>query len=134
MEIIRKILGKKYIQEYILRNYRSELRKKALHPRLVQWIATYKCNFKCDHCGTGAGDPLPDELNTKQIIAAIDSLAKIGTYFFSVTGGEPILRDDIFEVLKHAKSKGIAIGLVSNGYATQDYIEKLKDVNCLSLA
>ena len=101
-------------------------RERKLKPQYVQWICTYKCNFKCPHCGTAAGVAREDELKTDEILRAIDSLSELGCKIFSVTGGEPLLRGDIFEVLEHAKNKGMVIGIVTNGYVTEEYEEQLR--------
>lgn len=106
--------------------YLEQWRSRQLKPVYVQWICTYQCNFRCPHCGTAAGVAQPDELKTEEIKGAIDTLGELGCRIFSVTGGEPLLRPDIFEVLAYAKDKGIAIGIVTNGYATEDYIPHLK--------
>jgi len=108
--------------------FATQWRSRALKPQYVQWICTYECNFKCPHCGTAAGEAREDELKTDEILKAIDSLAELGCKIFSVTGGEPLLRKDIFEVLGYAKDKGMTIGIVTNGYATEDYIPQLKKV------
>ena len=94
-------------QEKWTRNYYKKWRNRELVPSYVQWISTYKCNFKCPHCGTAAGEALPDELTTKEIIGAIDELVELKCRIFSVTGGETILRKDAFEVLGYAKRKGL---------------------------
>ncbi len=106
----------------------SQWRARTLKPEYVQWICTYKCNFNCPHCGTAAGVAREDELKTGEILRTIDSLSELGCKIFSVTGGEPLLRADIFEVLGYAKNKGIAIGIVTNGYATEEYFERLKKI------
>src|SRR4030042_3442876 len=106
----------------------SQWRNRTLKPVYVQWISTYKCNFRCPHCGTAAGTPRQDELKTEEIIKALDSLAELGCKIFSVTGGEPLLREDIFEVLSYAKKKGMSVGIVTNGYVTEEYLPQLKNV------
>ena len=108
--------------------YYNRWRERKLEPTYVQWICTYKCNFRCAHCGTAAGLAKEDELKTDEIMKAIDSLGELGCKIFSVTGGEPLLREDIFDVLKYAKGKGMAIGIVTNGYVTEEYLPQLKDV------
>lgn len=116
----------KPIQIQWVEKYRKELSQKRLKPVYVQWICTHKCNFRCDHCGTGAGDASPEQLTTAEILKVIDSLAELGCEIFSVTGGEPLLREDIFDVLDYAKSKNIKVGYVTNGFATDDYIQKIE--------
>lgn len=119
-------LQEKSIRQQWIDNFRDEWRQRRLKPTYVQWIATYGCNFRCAHCGTAAGEALPDELKTDEVLSMIDSLSELGCEIFSVTGGEPLLRKDIFEVLEYAKGKGIKIGIVTNGYATEEYIPQLR--------
>ena len=108
--------------------FADQWRQRKLAPQYVQWICTYKCNFKCHNCGTAAGTAREDELKTDEILKAVDSLSELGCKIFSVTGGEPLLRPDIFEVLGYAKKKGMAIGIVTNGYVTEEYAEQLRNV------
>ncbi|MFH1415337.1 MAG: radical SAM protein [Elusimicrobiota bacterium] len=114
-------------------NYQCQYKRGELKPTYVQWICTYKCNFHCPHCGTAAGDARPDELKTHEILRALSDLSDLGCDIFSVTGGEPLLRYDIFEVLSYAKAKGMKVGIVTNGYATEDYMPQLEKLGLFSV-
>jgi len=87
----------------------------------VQWLATRRCNLSCAHCGTDAGARDPDELTTEEIKKAIDELALLGTELFQLTGGEPLLREDLWDVLTHTASRGIDYALVTNGTFVRDF-------------
>lgn len=115
-------------QLFWVERFNQQWREKTLRPTYVQWISTYRCNFRCPHCGTAAGDARPDELTTKEILGVLDTLAELGCQIFSVTGGEPLLREDIFDILKYAKAKGMKVGFVTNGYIAENYVDKLRDV------
>ena len=78
-------------------------------PISVQWISTHSCNFSCEHCMVNAGKPLKDELALEEIKKAIDDMAIMGVKYFIATGGEPLLRKDIVEVLSYAKNNGLKI-------------------------
>lgn len=108
------------------KNFCRELKERKLKPIYVQWLCTHKCNFRCPHCGTAASEAKPQELKAEEIIPVIDNLAEIGCKLLSLTGGEPILRDDIFNVIKHAKEMGIGIGFVTNGYAIEKYAKDIE--------
>lgn len=95
-------------------------------PHYVQWIATHGCNLKCRHCGTSARKPLSNELNTKQIRNIVKEMGNMGVDFFGITGGEPLLRKDIFEVFSLSEDCGIRIGMVTNGSLVRQYKEKLE--------
>ena len=75
-------------------------------------FVTKRCNSSCFFCNVaGKTKDLPLE-EIKQII---DEMADFGIKVVAVTGGEPLLRDDIFEILKHLESRKIAYSMISNG-------------------
>lgn len=70
------------------------------------------CNFACEHCWAR----LAKEKRTyKEIIAAVDKLHEIGVLHITVSGGEPFLRDDIKDILKYIKHKGMHLSVYTNG-------------------
>lgn len=89
------------------------------------WETTTACNLSCRHCGTSCGPntALPDELTTAEIKAAFDTIIadfdpkKITV---AVTGGEPLLRPDVFEVCAHFARHGMRWGMVTNGLLMTD--------------
>ncbi|MBI4833783.1 MAG: radical SAM protein [Planctomycetes bacterium] len=95
-------------------------------PEEVQWLTTGRCNLSCAHCGTNAGHKSEDELTTREIKQAIDELALMGTKLLELTGGEPLLREDLWEVLHYAKEQGIKYSLVTNGAYVPRYEKELK--------
>jgi radical SAM protein with 4Fe4S-binding SPASM domain len=116
------IIGRKY-GRFLDRNWSKvcytyyRLRQKAgllPPPEDVQWLATSRCNLRCKHCGTDAGAAAPDELTTDEIKAVLDELADLGTVYLTLTGGEPLLRENLFEVLHHAAQLGIQYNIVTN--------------------
>ena len=83
---------------------------------VVIWNLIRRCNLTCRHCYTTSADiDFPGELTTKQAFAVIDDLADYGVPALILSGGEPLLRPDIFELTQHAKNKGMYVGLSSNG-------------------
>ncbi|MCF7907198.1 radical SAM protein [Patescibacteria group bacterium] len=97
-------------------------------PISVQWISTHSCNFSCEHCMVNAGKPLKDELAYEEIKKAIDDMALMGVKYFIATGGEPLLRKDIFEVLSYAKNKGLKIGLSTNCSLISNFKKELENL------
>jgi radical SAM protein with 4Fe4S-binding SPASM domain len=86
---------------------------------VLWWECTKKCNLKCKHCFANAGEGnYQDELTTTEIK---DELRKIAERYkaekisFSVSGGEPLMRKDLFEVMTYAKELGYKWGLATNG-------------------
>ncbi|MBN2374060.1 radical SAM protein [bacterium] len=113
--------------EGFINKYKQDLQEGKLSPQYVQWVITDKCQFKCGHCEIVAGHPTPQELETSEAKKVIDDLADMGCGFLSLTGGEPLLRKDLFEIARYAKEKGIRVGLTTNGYAVEENVAALSD-------
>ena len=84
-------------------------------PFLVVWDITYACNLRCKHCYANAGKPLQDELSTEEAKRAIDILDRAGVVAIAWSGGEPLVRSDIYELSKYASDKGIYVAMATNG-------------------
>ncbi len=85
-------------------------------PRLVFWELTSRCNLDCLHCRAGGPhDAEPGVLNTEQILKTIDDIEQVGKPILVLTGGEPLLRKDLFDIIPYAVQKGFRIALASNG-------------------
>jgi radical SAM protein with 4Fe4S-binding SPASM domain len=95
----------------------------------VQWLATSACNFQCPFCEASAGSALPNELTTEEVRGLIDDLAAMGTRRLVVSGGEPLVRTDIVQLMAHARQRGIAVGLVTNGYLVEERWEELRELD-----
>ncbi len=92
----------------------------------VQWLATFACNCRCPFCEASAGQPAPDELATVEVKTLIDDLAAMGVKRLVISGGEPLVRPDLVEVMAHAHQKGLKLGLVSNGYLVPEMWPRLR--------
>ena len=91
---------------------------------------TYRCNFRCPHCYVEGSPKDGKELDTKEVFLIIDQLRDIGVFTISFTGGEALLRKDIFDILAYAKGQGFQTTLLSNGYLVNKGIaQKLLKVN-----
>ncbi len=96
---------------------------------VVVWNITSKCNLKCIHCYANAGGKI-DELNLDQAIGLIDDLASIKIPVLLISGGEPLMRKDAFEIISYAKSRGLNVALSSNGtLITEKIAEMLREIN-----
>jgi len=84
-------------------------------PFQVVWDVTYACNLKCKHCYATAGKIWKDELTTKEAKYAIDVFDKTGVTILAFSGGEPLVRPDIFELTKYAADKGMYVAVATNG-------------------
>ena len=83
---------------------------------VVIWNLVRRCNLRCKHCYSISGNvDFPGELNTSQIFAVMDDLKQFKVPVLILSGGEPLLRPDIFEISARAKQLGFYTGLSSNG-------------------
>ncbi|WP_202319949.1 radical SAM/SPASM domain-containing protein [Archaeoglobus neptunius] len=97
-------------------------------PFQVVWDVTYACNLRCRHCYATAGKPLEDELTTEEAFDAIDKFDRLGVTIIAFSGGEPLVRRDIFDLTKYAADKGIYVAIATNGtLITEDVARKLKE-------
>jgi len=101
-------------------------------PLAISWALTFRCNQRCLYCRVCENEVL--ELNTSEVFAMIDEFAKLGTKWISFTGGEPLLRDDLGEIVKYAIDKGIYVGVNSNGSLVPEKINSLKGVSRIKLS
>lgn len=85
----------------------------------VQWLATYGCNCRCAYCEASAGKPRPGELTADEVRAFLDDIAGMGVKRLLISGGEPLTRPDIVELMDYANRRGLLLGLVTNGYLVE---------------
>jgi len=96
-------------------------------PGEVVWAVTKRCNLRCKHCSISEEDPA--ELTTEEGFGLIEEAAKLGPVKFAFTGGEPLLRDDIYELIEYAASPSFEMQVVmaTNGtLITREVAERLK--------
>ena len=84
--------------------------------RLVAWETTRNCNLSCVHCRAAATNgPYAGELDTNRAFALLDQIAEVGRPIIILTGGEPLLRKDIFDIAKHGDDLGLRMVMAPNG-------------------
>ncbi|WP_048064511.1 radical SAM/SPASM domain-containing protein [Archaeoglobus fulgidus] len=97
-------------------------------PFQVVWDITYSCNLRCKHCYATAGKPLQDELTTDEALETIDKLDRLGVTIIAFSGGEPLVRRDIFELTRYAAEKGIYVAIATNGtLITEEIAKRMKE-------
>lgn len=90
-------------------------------PNHPVWEVTQRCNLRCLHCHTDGGTEGQSELDTAEGKKLLDGLAKIKEFRMLVfTGGEPMVRDDIFDLLYHSKKAGFVNVMATNGTLIED--------------
>jgi len=96
--------------------------------RLIAWEVTRSCNLACKHCRAEAHtEPYPDELTTAEAKALIDTFPRVGNPIVIFTGGEPLLRHDIFELAAYARDKGLRPVMAPNGtLITPEVAQRMK--------
>jgi len=97
---------------------------------VVIWNLIRRCNLACKHCyATSADTDFPGELNTQKIFAVMDDLKRFGVPVLILSGGEPLLHPDIFEISRRARDMGFYVGLSSNGtLITQENIDDIVSI------
>lgn len=100
------------------------------HAPIVVWNCTTRCNLNCIHCYSNAGDKDPaDVLHTEEAKSFIHSLADFGVPVLLFSGGEPLLREDIFQLASLARELGLRTVLSTNGtLISKNMANKIKDV------
>jgi heme b synthase len=98
--------------------------------RMVAWELTRSCNLSCAHCrSSSVKDIYKDELSTDECLRLIDEIAEIGKPVIILSGGEPLLRPDIFQIASYAAGKGLRVAMGTNGtLITADVASRLKAV------
>ena len=96
--------------------------------RLVAWEVTRRCNLNCVHCrASSERGPYPGELDTNKCLEILDQIALIGMPIVILTGGEPLLKKDIFELALHGTKLGLRMVMATNGsLITPEISEKIK--------
>jgi len=83
---------------------------------VVIWNLVRRCNLTCRHCYSISADKdFPNELPTDDVFAVMDDLKKFHVPVLILSGGEPLLRPDIFDISRRAKEMGFYVGLSTNG-------------------
>ena len=96
---------------------------------VVVWNVTKQCNLRCIHCYTSSdNNTAPDELTHEEGLKLIDDLAEFKIPALLFSGGEPLIRPDLFELANHAVKQGLRPVLSTNGtLITKEVAQKLKD-------
>jgi AdoMet-dependent heme synthase len=100
------------------------------------WEVTGACNLRCIHCHATSGKAEPDELTTDEGKRFIDGLVKCDEFRMLVyTGGEPLVRSDLFELMNHSKNVGLTNVIATNGtLITEEVAYKLKEAGVVGVA
>ena len=104
-------------------------------PVAMTFAVTYRCQCNCVHCS--AGKHLKEnmkELSTEEAKKLIDDAQKLGVTIIAFTGGEPLVREDIFELISHVdKRKAMPVMFTNGQFLTDGNVEKLTEAGLYSL-
>jgi radical SAM protein len=106
-------------------------------PFIAIWEVTQACDLACVHCRASAQpDRHPEELSTDEGKALIDQIADMQVPMFVLTGGDPIKRPDLFDLIGHARSRGVRVSLTPSAtpLLTWEIIVRLKNAGLARLA
>lgn len=107
------------------------------HPFIAIWEVTQACDLACVHCRASAQpERHPEELTTTEGKQLIDQIAAWKVPVFVLTGGDPIKRPDLFELISYARSVGVRVSLTPSAtpLLTRDIIVRLKQAGLARLA
>ena len=109
----------------------SKIRKvKVPPPKYLILEITNRCNLNCIHCSVRANERLGNELTTTEWKNLITTLAEMGVEAVGLSGGEPLLREDVFDLANHALNQGLLVGLCTNGLLlNREIVKKIKKMN-----
>jgi len=97
---------------------------------VVIWNLIRRCNLTCKHCYSISADTdFPGELSTADVYRVMDDLKAFHVPVLILSGGEPLLRPDIYDISRRAKAMGFYVGLSTNGTLIDDaHIDRIADI------
>lgn len=98
-------------------------------PRWIAWEITRRCNLKCVHCRSSSELEVGDhpDFSTKEAYRVIDDIASYAKPVIVLSGGEPLLRKDVFDIARYGTEKGLRMCIATNGTLVTDKIcEEIK--------
>ncbi len=103
--------------------------KEEFVPKWIAWEVTGRCNLNCIHCRASSSMTSHDtDFSTEEAKRLIDDIAEIATPVLVLSGGEPLLRKDLFEIARYGTAKGFRMCIATNGVLVTDAIvAKMKE-------
>ncbi|MBU7045246.1 MAG: radical SAM protein, partial [Theionarchaea archaeon] len=106
------------------------LKKKKLLPKywkapsMIMWDITHKCNLRCMHCYNYAENPMDSEFDSHELFTLAEEIAELKIFNVCLTGGEPLLRKEYFDIAKYLADRKILVGTVTNGMLVTEEVAK----------
>lgn len=145
--LVKRVFGKTSLKEDDLRKLMSDtlVRKSMLNvvrgighfglrtpqptavPVVIVWNYTNRCNLNCIHCHQSSGERKEVELTTEEAFRVIDIMGEAGISILTFSGGEPLVRSDVFDAIERADDAGIFCTIASNAtLMTKQIVDRLK--------
>ena len=99
------------------------------HPILAHVIPMRRCNLACAYCNEYDDFSAPVPIET--VKRRLDKLADLGTTVITISGGEPLMHPEIDQVVAHVRSRGMIVGMITNGFLLN--VKKIQELNCAGL-
>ncbi|MBU7014366.1 MAG: radical SAM protein [Theionarchaea archaeon] len=132
-ESVKKLMSDPLVRKSMLnvvrgiRHFGLRMPQPTAVPVVIVWNYTNRCNLNCIHCHQDSGQPEEEELSTEQAFRIIDRISEAGVSILTFSGGEPLVRSDIFDAIERAHDAGLVCTIASNGILmTKDVVRKLK--------
>ena len=107
----------------------------AFRPSLVSWNLTKRCNLRCPHCYMEGGKAAAQELSTEECLGVLSELTDLGTEMVILTGGEPLLRRDVYDIARTAAGAGMWVVMGTNGVlVTEPVVAKMLECGVRGVA
>lgn len=104
--------------------------------RLVSWNVTIRCPLRCHHCYSDSGDrEVIDPLTTKEAYQVLDQIREVGNPLVILSGGEPMMREDLYDIVRYGTDHGLRMALGTSGFfIDEERVSRLKEAGVISVA
>lgn len=134
MELLKRI-NEVYLDSKLLSRILFARIFKQRLPIFVNIMVTNRCNLKCVYCIVRCNKLDTRDIPISALFKMIDELYQIGARYISIQGGEPLLRDDIGDIIEYINRKGMITELITNGLLLKEKLQQVKKVKrlCVSI-
>ncbi len=128
---MNRFLRKAMVAKHIATAHALKRRK----PIMANLLLTSHCNLRCFYCYVDTENRQVEDIPYEKVIQLVDELFALGTRVFILLGGEPLLRRDIGDIIRHIHTLGAVCEVITNGQLVEQKIEDLKELDsvCVSL-
>ncbi len=103
-------------------------------PLVVVLNTTFRCNLRCGYCYGQYFQRTDEDFTTVELLGLIDDLSKLGTRSITLGGGEPLLRQDIGQIIDRIKQHGIECGMNTNGILIPQRLDMLRKIDMVTIS